>query len=122
MVKELIELINIDRPDSITPLDKDRCTIRCLPHVLHLAITDLLKALKSLAKDATLDIVTDALTEEEAERLHAERSTAAADDDSDVPEELSDTDRAYAILKVRYRFFFYFDCANFNVRFDLSQS
>ena len=27
MVKELIDLINVDRPDTDTPLDKDQCTI-----------------------------------------------------------------------------------------------
>jgi hypothetical protein len=104
MVKELIGLMNAERPVSAKPLDKDKCTIRCLPHVLHLAVTDLLKALKSLAKDDELDIVQDPLTEEEAERLHAERMPGEGVDDEQ--HQLSDADLGYAILKVSHPFLF----------------
>lgn len=101
MVKELVDLINNERPPSATPLDKDRVTIRCLPHVLHLAVTDLLKELKSLAEDEELDIGLDSLTDEEAERLHADRK--AGEDENDKFE-LSDADLGYAILKVSILF------------------
>jgi hypothetical protein len=96
MIKELVELLNENRPASLPYLDKDRVTIRCLPHVLHLAVTELLKALKSLGEDEELDVLVEELTEEQAE-LHAERA-ADGDDDGDVP--MSDADLAYAILKV----------------------
>ena len=100
MVKELIDLMNDEHPESATPLDKDKCTIRCLPHVLHLAVTDLLKALKSLAEDDELDIAQDTLTEEDAERLHAER--IAGEDVENDGQQLSDADLGFAILKVSF--------------------
>jgi hypothetical protein len=103
MVKELIDLINLERPDTATPLEKDKVTIRCLPHVLHLAVTDLMKGIKSLAEDEELDIGADILTEDDAERLHAERM-AGKENEEDDESELSDVDLAYAILKVSDQF------------------
>jgi hypothetical protein len=98
MVKELVDLINRTLPPTVDHHEKDRVTIRCLPHVLHLAVTDLMKALKSLAEDDELDISQEALTEEQAERLHAEPTAGEAGDDAEAP--LSDTDLGSAILKV----------------------
>jgi hypothetical protein len=98
MVKELVELINRSLPPTSATHDKDRVTIRCLPHVLHLTVTDLMKALKSLAEDDELDISQEALTEEEAERLHAESKAGEEEEGSEAP--LSDTDLGSAILKV----------------------
>jgi hypothetical protein len=98
MIKELVDLINLARPSTDTPIDKERTTIRCLPHVLHLAVTDLMKALKSLAEDDELDVELDPLTEEQAERLHAERRAGEQDEQDKV--QLSDTDLGFAILKV----------------------
>jgi hypothetical protein len=103
MVKELVDLINGTLPPTADPHDKDRVTIRCLPHILHLAVTDLMKALKSLAEDDELDISQEPLTEEQAERLHAERTAGESGDGTEVP--LSDTDLGSAILKVRTYFF-----------------
>lgn len=98
MVTELVDMINTKRPTAAA-LDKERVTIRCLPHILHLAVTDLLKALKSLAEDEELEIGTDTLTEEQAERLHAERKAGEVGGGDDELA-LSDTDLAFAILKV----------------------
>jgi hypothetical protein len=100
MIAELVDLLNEKRPATLPQLDKDRVTIRCLPHVLHLAVTELLKALKSLSEDEELDAFVNDLTEEQAE-LHAER-TAGKGEDDDIP--MSDADLAYAILKVRFEF------------------
>jgi hypothetical protein len=93
MVKELVDLINKERPPSAIPLDNDHVTIRCLPHVLHLAVIDLLKALKSLAEDEELDIGLDSLTEDQAEQLHADRK---AGEDESEEFELSDADLGHA--------------------------
>ena len=102
MIRELVDLINGKLPPAAEPYDKDRVTIRCLPHVIHLAVTDLMKALKSLAEDEELDILQETLTEEQAERLHAERTVGGGEEGTEVP--LNDTDLGSAILKVRIHF------------------
>jgi hypothetical protein len=99
----LVGLINAKRDGSASEplLDKDKATIRCLAHVLHLAVSELLKALKSLPEDKELEIGSNSLSEEEAERLHAERTVSG---DSDLE---GAADAACAILKVRRVFSLY---------------
>ena len=99
MITELVDLLNEQRPASLPQLDKDRVTIRCLPHVLHLAVTELLKALKSLREDEELDVLLDDLTEEQAGLR-----TAGEVEEGDNEMSLTDVDLAYAILKVRVQF------------------
>lgn len=63
--------------------DNDRATIRCLPHVVHLAVMALLVGVKAIKPDTPLDsAIIDDLTTAEAEDIVAMENTESSEEDS----------------------------------------
>ena len=78
LVQTLTTLINEDRMvaasslewDDSEEMDPERAIIRCLAHVIHLAVMDMLIVLKAVKKkDVRLTYNIDVMTEAEAEAL-----------------------------------------------------
>jgi len=88
---ELIDLLcDAGRYD----LDADTATIRCLSHIIHLAVTELLVVLKAVKKTDVRedDIDIGDLTEEMAEEIGAEDGGGDGDDNELVGHEGADFD------------------------------